>query len=121
MLAGEGAICFLLIALFHSLVSRSQHFDVRSAERKLGGPNGGSTGFEFVDPVEELVYRPLIAARSFCGMLHSRRLYLRNLSVSAIHHCGDVVASSFQDVSAEVFRTLWPTFSVAARVRCELP
>jgi hypothetical protein len=54
MLAGEGAILvlwLLLFALFHTLVDRAENLDVGRTERKLGGLNGGSPGFNFVDPV----------------------------------------------------------------------
>ena len=73
MLAGEGIILlrrFLLIALFHSFIGRPQDFDVGSAERKLGRPNGGGTSFDFVNPVEEPTYRRLIAASGFGSELH---------------------------------------------------
>jgi hypothetical protein len=104
---------FLLVALFHSLIGGPKDFDVGSAERKLGWLNGGGTGFDFVNPVEEPTHRRLIAARSLCSKLHRRRLYLRNLSSSPTHRRGDVVASGLHDVSAEVFAALWSALFIA--------
>src|SRR6266404_3285658 len=56
ILAGEGITLFrrfLCVALLHSLIGRPEDFDVGSAERKLNRLNGGGTGFDFVNPVEE--------------------------------------------------------------------
>src|SRR6266487_6804565 len=102
------------MALFHTVIGRPDDFDVGSTERKLARLNGGGTGFDFVNPVEEPTHRRLIAARSLCSKLHRRRLYLRNLSTSPTYRRGDMVASGLHDVSAEIFAALWSALLIAA-------
>jgi hypothetical protein len=45
---------FVRVALFHALIDRPDDFDVGSTERELARLNAGGTGFEFVNPVEDL-------------------------------------------------------------------
>jgi hypothetical protein len=58
--------------LYHSLVGSPQDLDVGSTKRKLGRPDGGGTRFDFIDPIEKLTHRGLIAASGLRRELHRR-------------------------------------------------
>src|SRR6266581_710447 len=85
LLAGEDAMLFrapLWFTSFHSFIRFSDDFDVRFADRKLARPGSGSTGFDFVHPIEKLVYRHLIATRGLRRELHCRCCSFERPSVS---------------------------------------
>jgi hypothetical protein len=116
-LAAEVAILLgilLNLALLHSLVDRPEDFDVGLTQRELGRPGSSCPGFDLVHPIEKLVDGSLISARSFCCQLHRSGLDFGDFSNLSTYGRGDSVASSFEYVSAQVFRTLWTAFGIAA-------